>query len=85
MEELRDEPFVPALLGKVLRGGDEKFVRLKCEEHVERVALEALDGWAAEQVEAGVVPADWEATALDESPFYAGWEEKWLRQQGLAV
>lgn len=85
LEELRDEPFVPALLGKVLRGGDEKFVRLKCEEHVERVALEALDGWAAEQVEAGVVPADWEATALDESPFYAGWEEKWLRQQGLAV
>jgi hypothetical protein len=83
LEELRDEPFVPALLGKVLRDGERGMVRYKCPAHVERVALEALDRWAAEQVEAGVVPADWEASTLDDSPFYPGWEEKWLKQQGV--
>jgi hypothetical protein len=85
LEELRGEPFIPALLGKVLRDGERGMVRYKCEEHVERVALKALDRWAAEQVEAGVVPADWEASTLDESPFYSGWEEKWLKQQGVRV
>lgn len=85
LEELRDEPFVPALLGKVLKEGNKELVGYKCEEHVRRVAIEALDQWSAEQVQKGAVPADWEVTTLDESPFYPGWEEKWRRQQGMAT
>jgi hypothetical protein len=82
LEELRDEAFVPALLGKVLRDGKRELVGYKVEEHVRRVALEALDEWAAEQVDQGVVPADWQVGTLDESPFFPRWEEKWRRQQG---
>ncbi|KAK3301721.1 uncharacterized protein B0T15DRAFT_544447 [Chaetomium strumarium] len=83
LEELRDEPFVPALLGTVLREGKKELVEYKCEEHVRRVANEALNAWAAEQVEQGVVPSDWDVGTLDESPFFPGWQEKWRRQQGL--
>jgi hypothetical protein len=83
LEELREEPFVPALLGTVLRKGKRELVDYKCEEHVRRVAMEALDAWAAEQIEQGVVPPDWEVGTLDESPFFPGWEGKWRRQQGL--
>jgi hypothetical protein len=83
LEELRAEPYVPALLGTVLREGKKELVEYKCEEHVRRVAMEALDAWAAEQVEQGVVPPDWEVGTLDESPFFPGWEGKWRRQQGL--
>ncbi|KAK4235397.1 hypothetical protein C8A03DRAFT_46467 [Achaetomium macrosporum] len=68
LEQLRDEPFVPALLGTVLREGKRELVEYKCEKHVRRVAMEALDSWAAEQVEHGIVPADWDVGALAESP-----------------
>jgi hypothetical protein len=82
LEELRDEAFVPALLGKVLRDGKRELVGYKVEEHVRKVALAALDEWSAEQVDQGVVLADWEVGTLDESPFFPGWEEKWRRKQG---
>jgi hypothetical protein len=83
LEELRDEPFVPALLAKVLAEGKENLVTYKVEEHVKEVALKALEKWAAEQVQQGVVPADWEVRTLDESPFFPRWQEKWRRQQGF--
>lgn len=83
LEELRDEPYVPALLLKVLEEGNGELVGYKVEEHVKKVAVKALGEWAKEQVENGVVPADWEVGTLDESPFFPGWEQKWRRQQGL--
>ena len=51
--------------------------------HVEHVVLPALQEWAAEQVEKGMVKGDWEVATLDESPFFKGWEEKWRWQQGF--
>ncbi|KAK4164111.1 hypothetical protein QBC43DRAFT_238179 [Cladorrhinum sp. PSN259] len=82
-EELRNEPYIPALLLKVLEGGKEKLITYKCEGNVRRVAMETLKIWAEEQAKQGVVPADWEVTTLDESPFYPEWEERWKRKQGL--
>ena len=83
LAELRDEPFVPALLRKVLVAGDARLVGYKCLDHVRRVAVEACAAWAAEQVAAGVVPADWDVGTLDESPFFPGWKEKWQQQQNF--
>ncbi|KAK0704484.1 hypothetical protein B0H67DRAFT_603625 [Lasiosphaeris hirsuta] len=83
LEELRDEPYIPALLLKVLQEGKENLITYKCVDNVRRVATEALQKWAAEQVEQGIVPKDWEIGTLDESPFFRGWEEKWKRQPGL--
>ncbi len=79
--ELRDEPFIPALLGKVLREGKENLIGYKCDARVREVAMEACDAWAREQVESGVVPEDWDVGTLEESPFFPGWELKWRRQQ----
>ncbi|KAK4224246.1 hypothetical protein QBC38DRAFT_485938 [Podospora fimiseda] len=82
-EELREEPYVPALLLKVLEGGKENLINYKCDGNVRRVAMDALREWSEEQVRKGIVPRDWEVGTLDQSPFYPGWEEKWLRRQGL--
>ncbi|KAK3334139.1 hypothetical protein B0T19DRAFT_420159 [Cercophora scortea] len=84
-EDLRTEPYIPALLWKVLEGGKENLITYKCDDHVRRVAMEALAKWAAEQVEQGIVPKDWEVTTLDESPFYPKWEETWLKKQGFTM
>ncbi|KAK4176799.1 hypothetical protein QBC36DRAFT_328519 [Triangularia setosa] len=83
LEELREEPFVPALLHKVLSEGKEHLIDYKSDRNVKNVALAALKGWAEEQVKQGVVPADWEVSTLEQSPFYPGWEEKWKQKQGL--
>jgi hypothetical protein len=81
--DLGEEPYVPALLLKVLREGKENLVTYKCMEHVRKVAIDALDTWAKEQTEAGVVPEDWEVSTLDESPFFPGWEDIWRARQGI--
>ncbi len=83
LEELREEPFVPALLRTVLGEGKRNLIDYKSVEHTRNVAMEALGKWAEEQVSSGVVPPDWEARTLDESPFYPGWEEKWHAKQGF--
>lgn len=85
LEEVRDEPYIPALLLKVLQEGKENLITYKCVDNVKRVAMDALEKWAAEQVEQGIVPEGWEIGTLDESPFFRGWEEKWKRQQGLML
>ncbi|KAK0703928.1 hypothetical protein B0T26DRAFT_658307 [Lasiosphaeria miniovina] len=83
LAELRGEPFVPALLHRVLRDGKANLIGYKCVDNVRRVAMEALEMWAAEQAEQGIVPPDWEVGTLDESPFFPGWREKLRRQQGF--
>lgn len=83
LEELRDEPYIPRLLYTILEGGKENLITYKCDGNVRRVAMEALGRWADEQVERGIVEADWEVGTLEDSPFFPGWREKWLRRQGM--
>ncbi|KAK3374684.1 hypothetical protein B0H63DRAFT_399290 [Podospora didyma] len=82
-EELRTEAYIPALLHRVLLEGKENLITYKCVDNVRRVAMDALEKWAADQVAQGVVPPDWEVGTLEESPFFPGWREKWARQQGF--
>lgn len=81
--EIRDEPFVPALLLKVLQEGKKSLIDYKTVDHVKDVTIEACKNWAQDQVQKGWVPNDWETRTLDESPFFPGWEEKWHMKQGF--
>ncbi|PQE12735.1 hrq family protein [Rutstroemia sp. NJR-2017a BBW] len=81
--EFRDEPYVPALLAKILREGKTSLMEYKGTWHVEHAVLPALEEWKREQVKKGWVKEDWEEATLDESPYFPGWEEKWHRQQGF--
>lgn len=81
--EFRDEPGVPGLVAKVLREGKKSLMQYKGVWHVQHVILPNLEKWAKEQEEKGLVPKNWEAATLDDSPWYKGWEEKWHRQQGF--
>jgi hypothetical protein len=81
--EFRDEPYVPALLAKILKEGKTSLMKYKGTWHVEHAVLPALEEWKREQVEKGWVREDWEEATLDESPYFPGWEEKWHRQQGF--
>ncbi|OAA66828.1 hypothetical protein SPI_01404 [Niveomyces insectorum RCEF 264] len=81
---LRTEPYVPALLHRVLQDGNPRLVVPgKCLPHVRAAALPALAAWAAEQVQRGVVPANWAVRTLDEAPFYPGWAAAWHAAQGF--
>jgi len=51
--------------------------------HVEHKVVPALEQWAKEQEESGVVEKGWEVHTLDQTPYFPGWEEKWHRQQGF--
>jgi len=51
--------------------------------HVEHRVTPALEQYAKEQEEKGVVSEDWVCHTLAESPFFPGWEEKWHREQGF--
>lgn len=81
--DIRDEPFIPALLLKILQEAKENLLTYKMVEHVRQVTMKACEQWAQEQVDKGIVPKDWEAGTLDESPYFKGWEEKWHAQQGF--
>jgi hypothetical protein len=81
--EFRDEPYVPALFLKVLREGKKNMMEYKNTWHVEHVAIPALERWAREQEEMGLVEKGWEVRTLAESPWFPGWEGKWRRQQGF--
>lgn len=81
--EIRDEPFMPAILLRVLQEGKKSLIDYKTVDHVKDVTIEACKQWAQEQVEKGMVPKDWEVRTLDESPFFPGWEDKWHAQQGF--
>ncbi|KAL1605165.1 hypothetical protein SLS60_004708 [Paraconiothyrium brasiliense] len=83
LEEFRNEPYVPALVLKVLNEAKPNLMAYKNTWHTEHVVKPALDKWAKEQVEKGWVPKDWEPHTLDDSPYFPGWEEKWHQQQGF--
>lgn len=87
--EFRDEPYIPALLLKNLKEGKKSLMEYKSTWHVEHICIPALEEYAREQVEQGLVRPEnpgedeWNVTTLAESPYFPGWEEKWRRQQGF--
>lgn len=81
--EFRDEAYIPSLCNKVLKDGKKNMMQYKGTWHVEHVVGPALEQWEQEQIEKGMIPGDWEAHTLNESPWYPGWEEKWNRRQGF--
>ena len=83
VQEFRDEPYVPALLLKLMQEGKQSLMEYKNTWHVEHVCIPALQAYAKEQVEKGLVKDEWEVTTLDDSPYFPGWEEKWHRQQAF--
>ena len=89
VREFRDEPYIPALLLKILKEGKKSLMEYKNTWHVEHVCIPELEKYAEEQVAKGlVVPCNseeetWAVETLQESPFFPGWEEKWHRQQGF--
>lgn len=83
VEAFREEPYVPALVLKVLNEGKESLMKYKNTWHTEHVVRPALERWAEEQVEKGWVERGWEVRTLEESPFFEGWEERWRGEQGF--
>lgn len=83
LTELRDEPYIPHVLYKQITEGKLDITQPKVHEHIRPVVVEALDAWKKEQVASGVVPADWSEETLKESPFFPGWEERWMQKQGF--
>ncbi|TKX27327.1 hypothetical protein C1H76_0164 [Elsinoe australis] len=84
VREFREESYVPKLLLKVLKEGKRGLMEYKGTWHTEHVVVPALEEWSSEQEERGWVERDWEEQTLAESPFFPGWEEKWMRSQGFA-
>jgi hypothetical protein len=83
IEQLRDEPGVPAVVLEVLEKGKKSLMEYKGTWHVEHVAVPALRTWKEEQREKGVVEREWEVETLEEYPMFKGWREKWHRMQGF--
>jgi len=87
--EFRDEPYIPALVAKILKDGKKTLMDYKGTWHVEHVCIPALEEYNREQVEKGLVKPEnesektWTESTLDEYPYFPGWEEKWNRQQGF--
>ncbi|KAF2215505.1 hypothetical protein CERZMDRAFT_94907 [Cercospora zeae-maydis SCOH1-5] len=81
--EFRDEPYIPSLLLKVLKEAKKNLMEYKDTWHTEHVVIPYLEQCEKEQVEKGLMEADWKAETLKESPFFHGWQEKWQRQQGF--
>jgi Protein of unknown function (DUF3445) len=81
--EFRDEPFIPAIILKVLKEGKKNLMQYKNTWHVEHVCLPVLEEYAREQVQKGTVPPDWGVHTLEDQPFFPGWREKWSMQQGF--
>lgn len=88
VQEFRDEPYIPALLLKILKEGKKSLMEYKNTWHVEHVCVPELERYAEEQVRKRlVVPEnpgeEWTVATLQESPYFPGWEEKWHRLQGF--
>lgn len=67
---------MPALLHQVVTGGPRDLINYKMERHVEKIAAEHLAQWARQQVEDGLVPADWDVGTLEQHPYFPGWKDK---------
>ncbi|KAI0394882.1 hypothetical protein F5Y17DRAFT_232049 [Xylariaceae sp. FL0594] len=83
LEDLCDEPYVPSLVLKVLREGNERILEYKNTWHTEHVVIPALEEYEHEQIQKGIIEKDWEPRTLEESPYFPGWEKKWHAQQGF--
>jgi len=80
--DFRPEPYIPALVLKILKEGKKNMMEYKNTWHIEHVALPALERWKEEQEEKGLTEAGWTVETLAESPFFSGWEEKWMSARG---
>lgn len=83
LESFRNEPYIPALLRKVLLEGKENIMEYKGTWAVNHVVVPTLEEWIREQEEKGVVEKGWQEETLKESPFFPGWVEKWRNGMGL--
>ncbi|KAI1814243.1 alpha-1,2-mannosyltransferase [Poronia punctata] len=83
VSEFRDEPYVPSLMLRVLRRGDERIMKYKNTWHTEHVVIPTLEEYEREQIESGMIEKGWEPNTLEESPYFPGWEKKWHGQQGF--
>lgn len=83
VEDFREEPYIPALVLKIMNEGKKNLMDYKNTWHVEHVVKPEFEKYHKEQMEKGMVPADWEPRTLDESPYYPGWDEMWRKKQGL--
>jgi hypothetical protein len=83
VESFKDEPYIPALLLKLVTEGKKSLMEYKNTWHTEHRVKPALEDYAKEQVAKGIVEEDWATHTLEESPFFPGWEEKWHREQGF--
>lgn len=83
VEKFRREPYVPELALKVLREGKKNIMEYKATWHTEHVVGPALEAWAGEQRQGGVVVEGWEVGTLEESPMFPGWEGLWRGEQGF--
>lgn len=81
--ELASEPYVPSLLGKVLKEGKKELMEYKGTWHTEHIVVPALEEMEREQKAKGVVEEGWEVRTLDEYPWFPGWEDKWQKEQGF--
>ncbi|KAL9058904.1 MAG: hypothetical protein Q9162_001460 [Coniocarpon cinnabarinum] len=82
IREFRAEPYVPALLAKVMKEGKANIMEYKGTWAVEHKVLPMLEAWQREQEEEGLVDKEWDVRTLDESPWIPGWVERWQRSMG---
>ncbi|KAF9262193.1 hypothetical protein L218DRAFT_960587 [Marasmius fiardii PR-910] len=75
MTDFRNEPYIPRLVLKILKEGKPSIMQYKGSWHTEHVAIPALEKWAKEQEEKGLVPLGWKERTLDESPFFPNWDQ----------
>lgn len=80
---LRNEPYIPTLMLKVLKEGNQRIIEYKNTWHTEHIVIPALEEYERQQKANGMMAKDWAPRTLDESPFYPGWAEKWHQQQGF--
>ncbi|KAI4860117.1 hypothetical protein F4820DRAFT_437824 [Hypoxylon rubiginosum] len=83
LAELRDEPYVPSLVKKVLTDGKDSLMKYKNTWHTEHVVVPALEKYEREQIEGGIIEEGWEPKTLEDSPWFPGWQDKWHAQQGF--
>lgn len=75
VSSFEEEPYIPALLLKILDEGKESIMRYKGVGHVEDAVKPALERYGRHQAERGIVRRDWVPRTLDEYPFYPGWTD----------
>lgn len=82
--EFEDEPYIPSLVLKNVNEGQANLMKYKGTWHVEHVAKPLLEKYERAQVEKGLIEKGWNVRTLDESPFFPGWQKKWVRRASAA-